>query len=149
RLLLDFLATGIDIDGVEISPDMLAILRTRAEAAGIHIAGPVHQAAMQSMVLPRQYRVILVPSSSFQLLIDPADAASAMWRFPDRLEPGGTLVMPWIDIVRDYPGGAHDEGTREVTLEDGSVIWLTSHGWFQQGTRAETTARRLEQALER
>src|SRR4029079_5264233 len=144
RLLLDFLATGIDIDGVEISPDMLAILRTRAEAAGIHIAGPVHQAAMESMVLPRRYRVILVPSSSFQLLIDPTDAASAMRRFHDHLEPGGTLVMPWIEIARDYPGRAPDEGSREATLEDGSVIRLTSHGWFEPATGLEHTAELFE-----
>jgi SAM-dependent methyltransferase len=148
RLLLDFLAAGIDIDGVEISPDMLAILRARAEAAGIDIAGRVHQAAMQSMVLPRRYRVILVPSSSFQLLIDPADAASAMRRFHDHLQPGGTLVMPWIDITQDYPDGAPDDGTREAALEDGSVIRLTSHGWFEPETGLEHTDELYERLVD-
>jgi len=148
RLLLDFLAAGIDIDGVEISPDMLAILSARADAAGIDIAGRVHQAAMESMVLPRQYRVILVPSSSFQLLIDPADAVSAMRRFHDHLEPGGTLVMPWIDIARDYPDGSTDAGTKEATLEDGSVIRLTSHGWFEPATGLEHTDEVFERLVD-
>ena len=47
RMLLDFLALGIDIDGVEISPDMLAILRAKADAAGLDVAGRIHEAAWQ------------------------------------------------------------------------------------------------------
>src|SRR5436190_12223139 len=120
RLLLDFLAAGIDIDGVEISPDMLAILRARSAAAGVDVASRVHQSPMETMALRRAYRVILVPSSSFQLLVDPSDAARAMLRFHDHLEPGGTLVMPWTDIARDYPNGIADAGAEEAALEDGS-----------------------------
>jgi len=139
RLLLDFLAAGIDIDGVEISPDMLAILQARAEAAGIDVTGRVHEAAMETMALGRRYRVILVPSSSFQLLIDPGDAARAMRRFHDHLEPQGTLVMPWIDLARDYPDGAIDTRTEEATLRDGSVVRLTYRGWFDPATGLEHT----------
>src|SRR4051795_5270776 len=56
RLLLDFLAAGIDIDGIEISPDMLAILRAKSEAAGIDLARRVHESAMETMTLRRRYR---------------------------------------------------------------------------------------------
>ena len=82
RLLLDFLAQGIDIDGVELSPEMVAMLRAKAAGAGIDLAGRVHQAAMETMDLGRRYRVVLVPSSSFQLLIEPAAAAAAMEPVP-------------------------------------------------------------------
>jgi len=63
RLLLDFLAIGIDIDGVELSPEMVAILRAKADAAGLETDDRVTVAAMESVALPRRYRVILVPSS--------------------------------------------------------------------------------------
>ena len=35
RLLLDYLAQGIDIDGVDNSPDMLAICRHKATTLGV------------------------------------------------------------------------------------------------------------------
>jgi SAM-dependent methyltransferase len=148
RLLLDFLAAGIDIDGVEISPDMLAILRARADAAGLDVVGRVHEASMESMTLPRRYRVILVPSSSFQLLLDPDDAARAMQRFRDHLEPGGTLVTPWIDIARDYPDGAIDTSTKQATLEDGSVVRVTYRGWFDATTGFEHTDELFERLVD-
>jgi SAM-dependent methyltransferase len=147
RLLLDFLEHGIDIDGVEISPDMLAILRMRAEGAGMDIAGRVHEAGMETMALSRRYRVILVPSSSFQLLLDPSDAARAMRGFHAHLEPGGTLVMPWIDIARDYPDGAIDTRTEEAALEDGSVVRLTYRGWFEPDAGFEHTEERFERLI--
>jgi SAM-dependent methyltransferase len=148
RLLLDFLAAGIDIDGVEISPDMLAILKAESEAAGIDLAGRVHECAMETMALPRRYRVILVPSSSFQLLVDPTDAADAMRRFHDHLEPGGTLVMPWIDIAQDYRDGATDASTKEIILEDASVIRLTYSGWFDPTTGLEHTDELFERMID-
>jgi SAM-dependent methyltransferase len=148
RLLLDFLAQGIDIDGVESSPDMLAILRDKAATDGIEVAGRVHEAAMESMQLPRRYRLILVPSSSFQLLVDEREAAAAMRRFHDHLEPDGTLVMPWIDIAQDYPAGAEDRATKEVTLRDGSVIRLEYRGWFDPATALEHTDERYERLVD-
>ena len=148
RLVLDFLAAGIDIDGVEISPDMLAILGARSETAGVDTVGRVHESAMESMALPRRYRVILVPSSSFQLLTDPTDATAAMRRFHDHLEPGGALVMPWIDIAQDYPDGATDERTDEVTLDDRSVIRLTSRGRFEPATGLEHTDELFERLVD-
>jgi SAM-dependent methyltransferase len=148
RLLLDFVGHGIDIDGVESSPDMLAILRDKAAANGIDVAGRIHEAAMESMELPRRYRLILVPSSSFQLLVDERDAAAAMRCFHDHLEPGGSLVMPWIDVARDYPDGADDRATKEVTLPDGSVIRLEYRGWYDPATALEHTEERYERLVD-
>ena len=138
----------IDIDGVEISPDMLAILGARAEAAGIDIAGRVHQSAMESMALPRRYRVLFRP-----VVIVPAADRSGRRGERDAAIPrppraGGTLVMPWIDITRDYPDGAPDEATQEVTLEDGSVIRLTYHGWFEPATGLEHTDELYERLID-
>ena len=62
---------------------------------------------MQALDLPRRYRTIIVPSSSFQLVLDPTDAAAAMARFAAHLEPGGLLVMPFIALGR--PGAPLEE----------------------------------------
>lgn len=123
RLLLDYLALGIDIDGVEVSPEMLAILREKAARAGLDVEGRIHEAAMETMALPRRYRTILVPSSSFQLLLSDEAADQAMARFAAHLEPGGTLAMPFItfpDVATD------DTWVREVPLPDGTTVRRTS-----------------------
>jgi SAM-dependent methyltransferase len=93
RLLLDYLAAGFDVDGVDNSPEMLAICRAKAEALGIDVEGRLHEQAMESMALGRQYATILVPSLTFQLLTDEALAERAMARFYNQLAPNGMLVV--------------------------------------------------------
>jgi SAM-dependent methyltransferase len=139
RLLLDYLALGIDIDGVDISPDMLAILRAKAEEAGIDVTRRVHLGAMETMELARRYRVVLVPSASFQLLLDPSTASAAMSRFAEHLVPEGTLAMAWLDLAKDHPGGVDESFVQEVELDDGSVMRRTFRGWFDPSTGLEHT----------
>ena len=73
---------------------MLALLREKGAAQGLEPALFVQQ--MQALELPRRYRTILVPSSSFQLLTDEDDAREALRRFRDHLEPGGRLAMSFM-----------------------------------------------------
>jgi SAM-dependent methyltransferase len=135
RLLLDYLGLGIDVDGVEISDEMLAICRSKAAAAGLDVDGRLFEQAMESMHLPRRYRTIIVPSSSFQLVVDPAAAAEALRRFHDHLVPGGTLALPFYALAE----GADESWTDEVDLPDGSRVRRTSRSWVEAGTRLEHT----------
>ena len=96
RLLMDYLQAGLDVDGVDISPEMLAICRQKAQKLGLHPA--IYEQSMQSLDLPRCYRTIFVPSSTFQLLTDPASAGEAMGRFFRHLEPGGILVLSFMSV---------------------------------------------------
>jgi ubiquinone/menaquinone biosynthesis C-methylase UbiE len=93
RLTLDYLAAALDVDGVDNSPEMLAICRAKAATLGLDVEGRLFEQEMASLALPRRYATILVPSSSFQLLTDPAAASAALARFHDHLEPNGLLVM--------------------------------------------------------
>src|SRR5579864_3125227 len=68
RLLLDYLGEGIDIDGVDNSPEMLAACRDKARRAGLEPR--LFEQAMQSLDLPRRYRTMIVPACSFQLLTE-------------------------------------------------------------------------------
>ena len=135
RLLLDYLAADIDIDGLEIAPDMLAILRAKAVATGLDVSGRVHEGAMQTFSLPRRYRTVIVPSSSFQLLLDEADAIEAVGRFVAHLAPGGTLGMPFIRLERAYD----ERWTAEATLSDGVLVRRTSRATFDPASGFEDT----------
>jgi ubiquinone/menaquinone biosynthesis C-methylase UbiE len=102
RLVLDYLAAGLDVDGVDNAPDMLAICRAKAAAMGLDTEGRLFRQEMESLALPRRYATIFVPSSSFQLLTQPSAAALALARFYDHLSPGGVLVMPFM--AKLWPG---------------------------------------------
>lgn len=102
RLTLDYLAAGIDIDGVDNSPEMLDICREKASTLGIDVEGRLFLQAMDALDLPRRYATVLVPSSSFQLLTEEAAATEALRRFHDHLAPGGVLVMSVMSKL--WPG---------------------------------------------
>jgi SAM-dependent methyltransferase len=139
RLLVDYLAQGIDIDGVEISPDMVAILCDKAAAAGLDIDGRVHLGAMETMNLPRRYQLVIVPSGSYHLLVDTTQAATAMRRFFEHVRPGGTLAVTWLDIAQDHPDGADERFVKEAQLADGSTIRRTYRARFDSATGLEHT----------
>lgn len=135
RLLLDYLAEGLDVDGLEISGEMLAICRSKAAAAGLDVTGRLFEQSMEAMDLPRRYRTIIVPSSSFQLVVDPAAAAEALRRFHAHLVPGGTLALPFYALAE----AADESWTEEADLADGSRIRRTSRSWVEAGARLEHT----------
>src|SRR4051794_29161880 len=87
RLLLDYLHQGIDIDGIDNSPEMVSLCRAKAEQLGLVVR--LYEQPMEAVALPRTYRTILIPSSSLQLLIDPATVEQALQRLLAHLEAGG------------------------------------------------------------
>lgn len=120
RLLLDYLAQGIDIDGVDNSTEMLALCREKAVAMGLAVN--LYEQTMETLALPRCYRTILVPSSSLQLIIEPADVDKAMARFYAHLDPGGILAA---SIMTLWQEGDPLESAWEKSMErpeDGATI---------------------------
>jgi SAM-dependent methyltransferase len=102
RLTLDYLAAGLDVDGVDVSPEMLGICRDKAAAMGIDVEDRLFEQEMDKLALARRYATIIVPSSSFQLLTDISMADQAMACFHQHLVPGGLLVMSIMSKL--WPG---------------------------------------------
>jgi ubiquinone/menaquinone biosynthesis C-methylase UbiE len=150
RLLLDFMEQGIEVDGVDNSPEMLALLQEKAEKMGLQPT--VYLQQMEELDLPRQYRTIIVPSSSFQLVTDLDKAHEAMHRFYKHLLPGGTLAMPFMvlwtkpsteKIVREE-WGTPREKTRP---EDGAIVTRRSRSTYDLENQLESTEDRYELTL--
>lgn len=147
RLLLDYLGAGLDVEGVDNSPEMLDLCREKARA--VNLAPTVYEQQMQTIELPRRYRTIFVPSSSFLLLTGRGDAEAAMQRFYAHLEPGGVLVMPFMIIRRGNspPDGEwsewHKTGERE-RLGDGAIVRRWQRMKFDDGEQWEHTEDRYE-----
>jgi SAM-dependent methyltransferase len=90
RLLVPWLRAGLDVDGCDISADMVALCRERAEAAGLSpnlFVQPMHELA-----LPRRYRTIVV-CGGFGLAVDREQSAASLKRIYEQLEPGGMLLL--------------------------------------------------------
>ncbi len=147
RLVLDYAAAGLDVDGVDVSPEMLAICREKARPMGI--SPSIYEQAMQSLDLPRRYRTIFVPSSSFQLLTDEADARAAMRRFFEHLLPGGVLVMPFMTLWSGEPpeDGAWSEWyvtAQRERPDDGALVRRWQRARYDMTPQFEHTEDRYE-----
>src|SRR5687768_2500627 len=142
RILLDFMQQGIDIDGVDNSPEMLTLLKQKAEKLNLNPV--VYQQEMDKLDLPRKYQTILVPSSSFQLLLDEKLPPVAIKRFYEHLLPGGVLTMPFMTLWKEGEP-LESEFTREVVRpEDGATIRRWSHSRFDPATDFEHAIDRYE-----
>jgi len=145
RLLLDYLAQGIDIDGVDNSDEMLAICRTKAQRQGLP-APALYQQRMEQLKLPRSYRTILGPSSVLQLITDASTAAGALRRFRDHLQPGGAFVSSFAFEWR--PGDPLDTGWEllfeKPGPEEGAIVRAWNREWREPASQVWHTEQRFE-----
>lgn len=142
RILLDFMQQGIDIDGVDNSPEMLARLQQKAET--LNLQPRAYQQQMEKLDLPRKYQAILVPSSSFQLLLAEELPPVAMDRFYQHLFPGGVLAMPFMTLWKEGDPLESDY-TREATRpEDGATVRRWQYARYDPETEFEHSIDRYE-----
>ena len=140
RLLVPYLRDHLDVEGLDSSPEMLAICKSKA--LGYGITPVLHRQLMQELELPRRYATIYVPFGSFQILARRDEAFEALRRFHSHLLTGGQVVIslfvPWSDFrlenqwrLRRSATRATDgalihiyECTRSDRLEQEQTIWL-------------------------
>jgi SAM-dependent methyltransferase len=91
RLLVPYLRAGLDVDGCDISPDMLALCRERAEREGLEPPN-LYAQAVHELDLPRRYRTIVF-CGGFGLGGHREHDLEGLSRLYRQLEPGGTLVL--------------------------------------------------------
>lgn len=101
RLLIPFLRAGLDVDGCDVSADMVALCRQKAEREGF--SPNLYVQPMHALDLPRTYRTVYV-CGAFGLGSTREQDVEALARFNDLLEPGGTLLL---DIEVPYADTTH------------------------------------------
>ena len=98
RVLIPLLKADLDVDGVDISPDMLAFARERAEREGLR--PNLYTQAMHELDLPRRYRTIY-SCGSLGIGGTRQQDRQTLARIHDHLEPSGLLIfdhdMPYAD----------------------------------------------------
>ncbi len=130
RILLPLLESGIDVDGCDLSGDMLAHCRRRAQADGFK--PNLYEQPMHAFALPRRYKTIYI-CDSFDLAGSREKDLETLRRCHDHLEEGGALLLniqaeytsrhswdQWLLESRAHlPQPWPDEGSRRVAA-DGS-----------------------------
>ncbi len=91
RVLLPTLQSGVDIDGFDIHPGMLEVLKTKA--GGLGLSPHVTVADMRDFTMPRRYALITIPFRAFHHLLSTRDQVAALRCMREHLESGGALVF--------------------------------------------------------
>ncbi len=99
RLLVPLLAAGLDVDGADISADMLAQADLLSARRGF--APALHAQAIHELELPRRYRTIFA-CGAVGIGGSREQDREGLRRVFEHLEPGGALV---IDHELPYGGG--------------------------------------------
>ena len=90
RLLVPLLRAGIEIDGCDISPDMLSYPARRAGEEGLKVN--LYTQRMHELDLPRRYKTIYI-CDSFGLSGSRANDLETLRRCYEHLHPGGALLL--------------------------------------------------------
>lgn len=140
RLLVPFLRAGLDVDGCDVSEDMLAHCAALAESEGL--SARLERQPMSALDLPRRYQTVVI-CGSFGIGGTRADDCEALRRVHRHLEPGGTLAFDqYLPNFEKHGWGAWVPGSRPAL----PTPW-PEHGERKQcadGTELELKSRVLD-----
>lgn len=121
RILIPLLEEGMNVEGFDVSEEMLSICRRNCENRGLH--PNLFRGKMESFSLDKSYEAIIVPTGTFLLLHKREDSIRALRNFYDHLSNGGKLILdisPQANIV------LNTVSTRTWETTNGDVITLES-----------------------
>ncbi len=117
RLMFPLVQMGLEVEGLELSRDMLELGKARAGKMGIQ---PVmHEGDMTDWSDGRKFAALLAPAFTLQLAADPEKTLRHWHRLLEN--HGGlylTVFMPYAELLGDLPENEWYED-HQVTLADG------------------------------
>ena len=121
RILIPLLEKGLDVDGFDVSAEMLDICRNNCEQKGLQ--PKLFEGNMESFTLDTKYEAIIVPTGTFLLLHKRDDSIKALQNFREHLSDGGRLI---IDIFLQTDLSVDNISTRTWQPEKDEMITLES-----------------------
>lgn len=142
RPLFRWLALGHDVEGVDASADMLAILHRHAAARKLH---PItHHGDIAPLRLDRTYHAVFCPAGTFSLIDDRERAAEAVRSYLAHLVPGGVLALTAFVPVGDLDQQMAWRVRRTGTTPDETTIVVHEATTCDVDSRVQVTFNRIE-----
>jgi len=137
RLLIDYLSQGIDIDGVDLSPEMISLCKQNAESK--RLKPNLYVQDITELNLPRKYNTILVPSCTIQLIVETNALLRGLKKSHDHLETGGIFAAPFMGLWRKGRPLEYEFSVEATRPEDGATV--RHKGWlrFNPETKLQDT----------
>jgi SAM-dependent methyltransferase len=129
---LEILRRWYEVEGLDLSPEMLEVARARLRDV------PLHVADMRTLDLPRKFDAVTCLFSAIGYVTEPAEMRSTIQRLANHVAPGGVLIVDgwirpedWADDYRRGPDVASDDQTMVVRLtlsrRTGSITEMDMH----------------------
>jgi len=123
RLLIPLLKTGLKVDGLDYSSEMLANCQKRLEQG--KLKATLYEQDLEEIDLPHTYDAIIVAIGSFQLLHPREKALKILTKMKKFLKPGGQIFLetffPWDAL---YENNEDEEDEREAEIDSHTKIHL-------------------------
>lgn len=118
RVIIPLLESGLIVDGIDYSPEMLASCRQRCEKR--ELTTNLYESNLQELSLPDKYEAIIIPAGSFLLIEKREESLTALKRLYEHLHPGGRLML---DLFLPENSGQFG-GTSTFNLPNGDSITM-------------------------
>lgn len=121
RVLIPLLESGLRVDGMDYSPEMLASCRERCGERGL--VAHLYESDLEQLSLPEPYEAIIIPGGSFMLIENRETSINALKRLYEHLQPGGRLILDFFLPDTNFVCGPLG-GTSTFHLPNGDIITM-------------------------
>lgn len=122
RVIIPLLESGLNVDGVDYSPEMLASCRQRCEERGLK--PNLYESNLKELSLTNKYETIIIPAGSFLLIEKRDESIEVLKRLYEHLLPGGRLMLDLFLPDNKFETDGKFEGTTDFNLPNGDIITM-------------------------
>lgn len=115
RILIPLLQEGLDVDGMDISDEMLSLCSLHCKDRDLK--PNLYKKDMKNFSLPDKYEAVILPAGSFLLLDDRNESIDALKCFYKLLLPNGQLIID-IFLQTNFKVGSNSTKTWKVNDRD-------------------------------
>ncbi|MFD3627586.1 class I SAM-dependent methyltransferase [Streptomyces sp. DSM 116494] len=140
RVAVPLAGRGVPVTGIELSPPMVAQLRTKADESAV----PVVIGDMATTTAPGEYTLVYLVYNTISNLLTQAEQVECFRNAARHLEPGGRFVVElWVPELRKLPPGQEatvwESAPGYIGLDTYDVLrqYVVSHHFrFDEGEQA-------------
>lgn len=149
---LELLRRWYEVEGADISPEMLEVAKSRLPGV------PLHVADMRTLDLGKKFDAVTCLFSAIGYITEPAEMRSSIQHMANHVAPGGVLIVDgwmrpdqWTDNYRSSPDIASNDSTVVVRVgvsrRNGAITELDLHHLVRDASGIEYFVEQHQLAL--